>query len=190
MIQCVYRNQNKVIINIISLINKNMESNANGIKTWQWVVTVIVIIVLIILGYNMFKSSPVTAPGTDDAASLDTPSATNTGNRITVVDQAPGNIVYISSVQLSAPGFVVIHKDKAGTPGDIMGYKYFDAGIYPGQITLTSSTVEGGVYYAMLHSDDGDKVFDVTKDIPLKDSAGNIIMKLFRVTLTPTELKG
>jgi hypothetical protein len=165
-----------------------MEKNANGIKTWQWVVTVVVIIVLVILGYNMFKSSPTVAP-TDDTTT-NPPTTMNTANRISIVDQAPGNIVYVSSVQLAAPGYVVIHKDKAGTPGDVIGYKYFEAGIYPGQITLTSPTVEGGVYYAMLHSDDGDKVFNSAKDLPLKDASGNIIMKLFRVTLTPTELKG
>lgn len=169
-----------------------MEQNTSGVKTWQWVVTVIVIIALVILGYSMFKSSPSTTPTTDDsdATGLNTPTNTNTTNRVVVADQAPGNIVYVSSVQFTAPGFVVIHKDKNGTPGDVIGYKYFDKGTYPGQITLTSPTVEGGIYYAMMHTDNGDRVFDVAKDLPLKDAAGNIIMKLFRVTLTPTELKG
>ncbi len=162
----------------------------SGIKTWQWVVTVIVIIVLVILGYNMFKGPSSTPTNNEEPTTTNTPSATNSANRIMVADQAPGNIVYISSVQLAAPGFVVIHKDNNGTPGDVIGSKFFEKGIFPGQITLSSPTLDGGIYYAMIHSDDGDKKFDIRKDLPLKDSAGSIIMKLFRVTITPTELKG
>lgn len=164
----------------------------NGIKTWQWVVTVAVIIVLVILGYNMFKGSsntPVTPVDESTTTGTDA-TATNSVNSIMVADQAPGNIVYISSVQLSKPGYVVIHKDNKGMPGDVIGYKYFDKGIYPGQITLTSPTVNGRTYYAMLHSDDGDKKFDITKDLPIKNAAGNIIIKPFKATVNPAELKG
>lgn len=163
----------------------------SGIKTWQWVVTVIVIIILVILGYSMFKG-PSEAPINTNEPNVTgtTTNTTNSANRIMVADQAPGNIVYVSTVQLAAPGFVVIHKDNNGTPGDVIGSKYFEKGIYPGQITLTSSTLDGGMYYAVLHSDDGDKKFDVKKDLPIKDAAGSIIMDLFRVTVTPSELKG
>jgi hypothetical protein len=111
-------------------------------------------------------------------------------NRIMISDQFPGNIVYVSSVQLAQPGFIVIHADNAGTPGAVIGYQYFEKGTYPGKITLTSSTIEGGIYYAMLHSDNGDKKLDAAKDLPLKDSSGNIIMKLFRATNVVSEVKG
>ena len=43
-----------------------MEPQANGIKTWQWVVTVIVIIVLVILGFTLFKSSSSPATVTEE----------------------------------------------------------------------------------------------------------------------------
>ena len=167
-----------------------MQPEANGVRTWQWVVTVIVIIVLILLGYYMFKGNSTTM--TDDVMSTDDSSlATNKDtNRVVVTDQFPGNIVYLSSVQLTKGAFVVIHKDNKGTPGDVIGVQYFEAGINPGKVTLTSATVEGGTYYAMLHSDDGDKKFDAVKDLPLKDSAGNIIMKIFRASSAAVEVKG
>lgn len=166
-----------------------MEPNTGGIKTWQWVVTVIVIIILVILGYNMFKGGSTPTTTIEDATSTD---VTKTGdiNRVVISDQFPGNIVYLSSVQLAQPGWVVIHKDNNGTPGAIIGSAYFEKGINPGKITLTSPTVEGGIYYAMIHSDNGDKVFDATKDLPLKDASGNIIMKLFRASTSVTEVKG
>lgn len=149
----------------------------SGVKTWQWVVTVIVIVALIIIGISVFGGKSTQAP-TDGE---DTTDSTSTEvNRVVMSDQYPGNVVYLSSVQLAKAGWVVIHKDNAGQPGDVIGSTYLAAGINPGKVTLTTSTVEGGVYYAMLHNDDGDKVFDAKKDLPLKDSRGNVIMKLFR----------
>jgi hypothetical protein len=153
---------------------------ATGVRTWQWVVTAIVIIVLIIIGIMVFGGKNTAAP-TD----IDNPNATSTGsasqdvNRIVMSDQYPGNVVYLSSVQLSKAGWVVIHKDNNGQPGDIIGSQYFEAGINPGRVNLTSVTVEGGRYYAMIHSDDGDKIFNAAKDLPLKDARGNVIMKIF-----------
>lgn len=161
-----------------------------GIKAWQWIVTVIVIIVLIVIGVLVFggKSGDQT---TDTNVTTPTNTTTPGINRIVMSDQYPGNIVYLSSVQFENGGWVVIHRDNAGQPGAIIGQTYFEKGINPGRITLTQPTVEGGTYYAMLHSDDGDKRFDATKDLPLKDSAGNIIMKIFRAAASVgAEIKG
>ncbi len=168
-----------------------MQDEQSGVKAWQWIVTVIVIIVLVLLGYYMLKGKSTTPSKTVvDTKTENTLVAGKDISRVVVTDQFPGNIVYLSSVQLAKPGFVVIHKDNKGTPGDIIGYQYFDKGINPGKITLTTPTTEGQTYYAMLHSDDGDKKFDAKLDLPLKDAAGNIIMKVFRSTTTVTETKG
>lgn len=164
-----------------------MEPN-QGIKAWQWVVTVIVIIILIILGYYMFKGNKVTPLDTRDTTPITTTTAEV--NRVVVSDQYPGNVVYVSSVQLANPGWVSIQKDNKGTPGAVIGSAYFNKGINPGKITLTEKTVDGGTYYAILHSDDGDKKFDAVKDAALKDVNGNIIMKVFKATSSITEVKG
>ncbi len=166
-----------------------MQPEQSGVKTWQWVVTVIVIIVLILLGYYTFKGSDTSV--TDDVTKSPTASISTDANRVVISDQFPGNIVYVSSVQLENPGFVVIKKDNAGVPGEVIGSQYFDKGINPGKVTLKSSTVEGGTYYAIIYSDtDGDKIFNEAKDMPVKDKTGNIIMKLFRATSVATEIKG
>jgi hypothetical protein len=166
-----------------------MNEEQGGVKTWQWVVTVLVIIVLILLGYYMFKGDGTST--TDDMTNTPSSTISTDANRVVITDQFPGNIVYVSSVQLENPGFVVIKKDNAGTPGDVIGSQYFDKGINPGKVTLKTPTVEGGTYYAVIYSDtDGNKVFDAAKDMPLKDAAGNIIMKIFRATSSSTEMKG
>jgi hypothetical protein len=165
-----------------------MQEN-QGIKAWQWIVTVIIIIVLVILGYYMFKGGS-SAPTTTETPTTEENASNGDVNRVVVADQYPGNIVYVTSAQFAAPGWVAIHEDNAGTPGAIIGSAYFDKGINPGKITLAKKTVEGKLYYAMLHSDDGDKKFDATKDMPLKDASENIIMKPFRVSSTVSEIKG
>ena len=161
---------------------------ATGIKTWQWVVTAIVIIVLIIIGVMVFGGSSTTPA--DDTADV-TADATTGANRIVVSDQFPGNVVYLSSVQLAKGGWVVIHKDNKGQPGDIIGQTWFDAGVNPGKVTLSQSMVDGSVYYAMIHSDNGDKKFDAKVDMPLSDANGNVIMKIFRASATANaDIKG
>ena len=166
-----------------------MEPN-QGIRTWQWVVTVIVIIILIILGYYLFR-------GDNDGVDVNNNNATATStdsvdanevNRITVADQALGNVVYVSSAQLANGGWVVIHKDNAGKPGAVVGSTYVEAGIAPVRVNLTEQMTDGGTYYAMLHADDGDKTFDAAKDLPLKNSLGSEIIRVFKASSTVTEI--
>ncbi len=155
-----------------------MDQTESGIKTWQWVATAIVIIVLVVIGYMVFgtKSAPAPADGSDQTTNTAPTSGTN---QIVVSDQYPGNVVYVSSVQLTAPGWVAIHKDNGGMPGTIIGEVYVNAGVNPARITLSEPIVDGATYYAMLHSDNGDKKFDASSDLPIKDSKGNIIMRIF-----------
>jgi len=168
-----------------------MEPQTSGVKTWQWVVTIIVIIVLIVIGVLVFGGEKTEAPtNTDTASSTDQTNALSL-NRIVMSDQYPGNVVYLSSVQVEKPSWVVIQADKNGEPGDIIGSTYFTAGINPGKITLTKPTLEGATYYAVIYTDDGDGKFDAKKDLPLEDSNGNVIMKIFRASASVgQELKG
>jgi hypothetical protein len=159
----------------------NPESQQSGIKTWQWVTTVIVIIVLIIIGIWVFGGKGAQAP-VDNSVATDNSGANTVGaiNRIVMSDQYPGNVVYISSVQLANPGWVVIQADNAGQPGAILGEAYLGSGINPAKVTLSSPMVDGGTYYAVLYDNAaGTQVFSASADKPLTDANGNIIMKVF-----------
>ncbi|MCX6715817.1 MAG: hypothetical protein NT077_02220, partial [Candidatus Taylorbacteria bacterium] len=125
-----------------------------GLRTWQWVVTAIVVIVLIVIGIMAFsKKSPKAETPNEPVNTVDTtvPGA----NSIVIGDQYPGNVAYVSSVQLAKAGWVVIHKDNKGEPGAVMGYAWANEGINPLKITLSQPMIDGGTYYAMLHSDNG-----------------------------------
>lgn len=167
-----------------------MQPNESGVKPWQWVVTVLVIIVLIGLGIYFWGGSPSTSTDTTDTTNPVVNQQNGELNRIIVTDQFPGNIVYITTVQLAQPGFVAIYADNAGKPGTFIGSQYFDKGIGPGKVTLTQSTIDGSTYYAVLVADDGDKIFDASKDTTVKDSKGMVIMKSFKATSDIQESKG
>jgi hypothetical protein len=154
-------------------------------NTVWWIVGVVVVL---IIGGVWFFSSRDSA--TNDGENGGEETLLPTSGRISVDNQYPGKIVYVSSATLPKDGFVVIHKDNAGTAGAIIGSKAFKKGTNPGTVELTEATVNGGTYYAMLHEDNGDGVFNAATDMPLKDAQGNVIMKMFKVTTDIQPIKG
>ena len=161
-----------------------MEPQGTGIKTWQWVVTAIVIIVLIIIGIMVFGNKGSQAPAAATTTGLTGTSTDQTGalNRIVMSDQYPGNVVYLSSVQLANPGWVVIKDDNNGQPGNVIGSVYSAAGINPVKVTLTAPMVDGGTYYAILYTGTNATAFDSTVEQPLTDSTGAAIMHVFHAS--------
>lgn len=108
------------------------------------------------------------------------------GNAIAVNDQPPGVKVIISFVTLAKDGWVAIHEDRDGKPGNILGARRFNAGErQSGAVDLLRATEPEKVYYAMLHSDDGDHQFDRAKDPAVTDPQGNAIMMRFVTAAEP-----
>ena len=167
-----------------------MENTNNGIKTWQWVVTVIVVIVLIVIGIIVFSNKGTVTPvTTENQPATTTP--TNTVNGLIMADQYPGNVAYVSSVQLSNPGWVVMQTNIGGNPGAIIGSTYVPAGISPYKVNLTQPMIDGQMYFAVLYSDNGNQKFDPNTDKPLTNATGDTIMKPFKATVSANaEVKG
>lgn len=110
------------------------------------------------------------------------------GNAVAVNDQTPGLQVAVAMVTLARDGWVVIHEDHDGKPGNILGAQRFNAGAnQSGMVDLLRATEKEKVYYAILHNDDGDRAFDHAKDLPLTDPQGNVILMRFVVTSEPGE---
>ncbi|OGN14423.1 MAG: hypothetical protein A3J47_03225 [Candidatus Yanofskybacteria bacterium RIFCSPHIGHO2_02_FULL_43_22] len=97
-------------------------------------------------------------------------------NAIYVAEQSPSNTVSVSIVRLEKPGFAVVHDDINEAPGEILGTSNL---IISGEtadsllITLSRSTLDGETIYVMLHFDNGDGIFDLTKDKPVIDPVTN-----------------
>lgn len=101
------------------------------------------------------------------------------GNTIIVNNQSAGDSVVVQSVSFENSGWIAIHEERDSGIGNTLGAGWFPAGTSSGTIELLRSTVLGGTYYAVLHNDDGDKLYNYKIDTPLTDSNGNVIMVKF-----------
>ncbi len=119
--------------------------------------------------------SPVTA--TVETAPV-VKQAEASADSVSVGDQKAGTMV-LASATLTKTGWVVVHEDRDGMPGNVLGARRMEMGTGSIEIMLLRATSPENKYYVMLHDDDGDRQFDLHKDMPLKNSAGNAIMASF-----------
>jgi hypothetical protein len=163
------------------------------------VTTGIVFIVAFLLGYGtssrIVNRDRTIAPESKEAAQSATgkePSPAETilapvadeADSIRADDQPAGGEASVT-VSTQKGAWVAIHEDTEGKPGAILGAQFFAAGQHTRAVTLLRATEAGKKYYAMMHSDDGDRVFDHTADMPLKNAAGEIVMHAFMATEGP-----
>ncbi len=113
---------------------------------------------------------------------------------IMVNDQSfENNMLTISSVSLSQPGWVVIHRDN-GAGGPVVP----EIISVPKYISAESSTdvsielkdgetiQDGETLWVMLHTDDGDQTYEFDGgdvDAPIVDANGNVVVKSFVVSI-------
>src|SRR3989344_4114940 len=138
---------------------------------------------------NAVNSSESTNPGTSVSVGVGASAGPNKGtltantdttNEIVVNNQAASDMVQIAKVAMAQNGWVVIHTDLEGKPANIWGAQRFDVGAYSGgQVELLHSMIAGNTYYTMIHSDNGDKVFDRTVDVPVMGADGQSVMVKF-----------
>ncbi len=99
---------------------------------------------------------------------------------ITIESQSAGTAVVVKRLVLGERSWVVIHEDERGRPGRILGAGRFTSGAHADVfVELLRNTVSGGVYYGMIHIDDGDDMFDSKLDTHLPDETGSPIMVRF-----------
>ena len=85
---------------------------------------------------------------------------------------------------LSKLGFVVIHESNdQAKPGKIIGSSQLLAAGKTENFSVTSETLKAGQdYFAMLHFDNGDGIFDASSDPAVTDSDGNIVLMKYEVS--------
>jgi hypothetical protein len=100
-----------------------------------------------------------------------------------VTTQAAGNEVVIAQLGLKEKAWVVIHEDSRGRPANILGARRFDAGEHiAASVKLLRNTLAGGVYYVMIHADNGDATFEPLKEVALTSESGSPLMERFTTT--------
>lgn len=144
--------------------------------------TLAVIVVLGVASYFLFFSDePLVGEVQNDR--ITTFTNMEDQNSVGVADQKPGSSVIIAEVNLSEGGFVNIHEDVKGNAGASIGTSgYLSAGTHHNVvIELKRQTREGEKLHAMLHKDNGDKIFREAVDLPVMDEDGDAADTRFEI---------
>ena len=155
---------------------------------------VIIIVVAAAVVYFAFMREPAAEEGLMSESSTsdsdDTMAPLIVGNNVIYVSDAkPLARIRVGLAILAGGGYVVIHEDSEGKPGAIVG----NSDILPQgesrgfEITLSRESLDGETFYAMLHSDNGDGVFNPAEDAPIKDDQGNIVLMIFHISSSAEE---
>lgn len=98
---------------------------------------------------------------------------------LAISNQSAGLQVAVSHVVLPYAGWVVIHEDRDGVPGNALGAARVIDGRESLTVDLLRGTLPGKTYYGLLYRDDGDKLFSLDNDFPIRDEKGNPVMVRF-----------
>lgn len=107
----------------------------------------------------------------------DTPSEWS--GALVIRDQSGGFAVAVSHIEVLEPTWAVIYEDAGGQPGNALGAGLFTPDRTSGTVHLLRGMLPGNTYYGVLHRDDGDRIFSLERDFPLRDNAGDPIMVAF-----------
>lgn len=107
---------------------------------------------------------------------------TISSSKITLSNQIPGEVVLISEVTMPEQGWVAVHDDNEGEPGNILGAYFLPAGTHKSQmIPLLRAITDDNSYLIVIHGDNGDRVFDYKADTPILNTNGQIETAVFSV---------
>ena len=96
---------------------------------------------------------------------------------VNVADQPAGTEITVSSLALSNMGWVGVRD----ADGRVLGAGRFEAGNFKDvTVPLLRTTVAGDSYQVLLYVDDGDRVFDLHKDILITDTNDSVGGTTFR----------
>ena len=126
-----------------------------------------------------------TPPATNQSSADDTSQpAMIVGSDAIAVSSDGGTVTQVQFAVLSQSGFVVIHESNdQAKPGKIIGSSQLLAAGKTENFSVTSETLKAGQdYFAMLHFDNGDGIFDASSDPAVTDSGGNIVLMKYEVS--------
>lgn len=112
---------------------------------------------------------------------VDTTNATAAASGLVIPSpQSAGLQVAVSQVRVSAPTWVVIYEDNNGAPGNALGAALFGNSKQSGVVDLLRGTLPGQTYIAGESFDDGDRIFSMQNDKPVRDQNGNPLWVQFK----------
>ena len=122
-----------------------------------------------------YQASQASAPESASAATAGAQTTASMGEAVTVADQKAGYSVDISDMTVARKSWVAI-KDPEGS---ILGAGLFAPGTTSGTVSLLRATEAGKRYEAVIYVDDGDKAFELHKDMLVTGADGTPVSAAF-----------
>ena len=138
--------------------------------------------VLALFGAGCAKSTPPAAVTPTDNTNTPAVVVDNSVSSLSVHDQKPGSMALVNAVILGKPGYVVVHADADNKPGAIVGQSALLSAGGSANVNVPLTLEQGKYYWAMLHTDNGDNMYNATEDGPTMDAQGNMVMMRFQAT--------
>lgn len=106
----------------------------------------------------------------------DTPTIAGSRESVNVTDQPAGMSVKVKNATLAQIGWIAVRD----VDGRTLGAGRFEAGTYSdAEVPLLRSTTAGERYQVLIYVDDGDKAFDLHKDILVTGGDGSVAGDVF-----------
>lgn len=144
------------------------------------------IVLGILITWAFFAGKPQSAAPGPEIPNLDlrgpsssTPQVSGASS-IEVADQPAGMSVTIKRADVTEGQWVVVHEDRAGALGNVLGAARFIGGAKSGAVELLRGTQAGMTYYAVIYADNGDQQFSLEEDTPLRDASGTVKSVTFK----------
>ena len=145
-----------------------MDTKSNNTRAIIGAVVVVVVLLAVWLLFarsagngNTVTDTETPSESTPTGDNLN-PSMVSTGEAVTVRDQAAGASVAVASVTLNQMGWVAVRDEN----GRVLGAARFEAGTMSDvSVPLLRATTASSSYQVLLYIDDGDREFDLHKDI-------------------------
>lgn len=162
-----------------------------------WIIAVIILGLLVVGGFLLFSQPEVEqveerqngeTQATEDFESV----SGDEFNAIVVEAQLPGEVVFYRNLTLEEDGFVIVRSEENGTPSEVIGSAFHEAGEnMSGNVELNEPTVEGGLYFVELYTDSNENgAFDVDEDENVTTASGDVIRVRIEATQDLPEQKG
>ena len=144
-----------------------MDTKSNNTRV---IIGAVVVVVVLLAAWLLFArpagngdttTNTATSSSSTSTGNLN-PSMVSTGEAVTVRDQAAGASVAVASVTLNQMGWVAVRDEN----GRVLGAARFEAGTMSDvSVPLLRATTASSSYQVLLYIDDGDREFDLHKDI-------------------------
>jgi len=166
------------------------EKEENESKTSSLMVyfpILVFVVIIVIGGYFFLKNGKKEEAATDQATDQSLFQENGFAERrseILISDFSKGESITVDYVLMEVKGFVAIHGEVDGKPGEVLGASdLLETGETENIVIPLTREVKGGeILFAFLHVDDGDGEFSFPgPDIPVTDDYDKIIMSMFKV---------